>query len=183
VPEILYTVIFTYAEANQLSDMLLIGMHQRLICITSCIDLLLWFLGPIHAHLLVLILVGASCIAELLMTNSVLEELSLKYNSIGDDGIIAIAKNLNKSVLSELNIVGCQITLDGALSLAAVLVLNQRIHDLHMHYNPITVEGARVILQSAINRDPHMLLFIDDEYETDSKVSEMMKILKKKVHV
>ena len=45
-----------------------------------------------------------------------------------------------------------------------------------MFNNPIGVEGARVILQSAVNNEAcQAIIVIDDEYRRDSEVQTLMK--------
>ena len=99
-------------------------------------------------------------------------------NNIGDDGITAIATALTNSRISQLVVYGCGITLTGARSLATLLSVNQSIKDLSLHGNPITTEGARLILQSAVNNKACQVnILIDDEYKSDSEVQTMMNIL------
>jgi len=53
--------------------------------------------------------------------------------------------------ISELYVSECGITLTGARSLAAGLLVNNSVRILYVLGNPITVEGARLILQSAVD--------------------------------
>ena len=47
---------------------------------------------------------------------------------------------------------------------------------LWLHSNPITIEGALVILQSAVNNDAcQAYIVIDDEYRSESEVQTLMK--------
>ena len=96
-----------------------------------------------------------------------LQVLSISYNIIGDDGITAIAGALNSSQISELHIVGCGITIIGARSLAAGLLVNNSIRILLISNNPITMEGARLILQSAVYSESCQEVLMDDEHHDD----------------
>jgi len=66
-------------------------------------------------------------IAEMLKANISLQVLWMGANPIGDDGIVTIASVLHKGRISELNIMECNITVTGAQSLAAGLLLNNNI--------------------------------------------------------
>ena len=121
---------------------------------------------------------GANVICELLKNNSMIQELWMSDNNIGDDGITAIAKALTNSRISQLWIDGCGISLTGARSIASLLSLNQSIRELVLTSNAITTEGARLILQSAVNNKACQAhIIIDDEYRSDSEVWTMMNSL------
>ena len=100
---------------------------------------------------------GADVIGMLLIDNWSIEELLMSYNIIGDDGIKGIVGTLmcsNRRV-SILRINGCGITLTGAKYLAKLvspwpLNLKPCIKELWLYDNPITIEGARSILISAV---------------------------------
>ena len=97
-------------------------------------------------------------------------------NSFGDDDIAAIATALTNSSISTVWVTGCNITLTGARSLATLLSVNQSIRVLRLHSNPITIEGAHVILQSAVNNDAcQAYIVINDEYRSESEVQTLMK--------
>ena len=122
---------------------------------------------------------GATVISKLLMNNCVIQVLWMDSNSIGDDGITAIATVLTNSRISELWVTGCGITLTGARSLATLLSVNQSIRVLQLRGNPITTEGARVILQSAVNNEAcQAYIYIDNEYIRDSEVKTLMNIMR-----
>jgi len=103
-------------------------------------------------------------------------------NNIGDDGITAIAGALGKSRIKVLSVARCGIAIVGAKELSIALSTNQTIKILSLYNNPITVEGARLILQSCVNNkvcekvkvnDKHY----SDDYESDNEVQKMMTIL------
>ena len=71
----------------------------------------------------------------------------------------------------------CGITFTGVRSLAAALSTNQNIRELWLMKNPITVDGARLIMKSAVDNGVCEHVGIDDEYEDDDQVKEMMTIL------
>ena len=75
--------------------------------------------------------------------NTTLKDLSLAFNTIGEEGVTAVAKMLveNKS-LTWLWLFGCHISGQGASKLAAALCKNSTLKCLYMQYNPIGVEGA-----------------------------------------
>ena len=98
-------------------------------------------------------------------------------NRIGDDGITAIATALTNSRISQLWVRGCGITLTGARSIATLLSLNHSIRELVLFNNPITTEGAHLILQSAVNKACQVDIRIDGEYWGDSEGQTMMGIL------
>ena len=120
---------------------------------------------------------GATAISKLLKDNHVIQMLIIFNNNIGDDGITAIAMALTNSTIRELWVYNCGITLTGARSIATLLSLNHSIRTLQLKNNPITTEGADVILQSALNNEASQVdICIDDDY-TDSEVRRMMNIL------
>ena len=75
--------------------------------------------------------------------NTTLKDLSLAFNTIGEEGVTAIAKMLveNKS-MTWLWLFGCHISGHGASELAAALCKNSTLKHLYMQNNPIGVEGA-----------------------------------------
>lgn len=79
-----------------------------------------------------------------------MEEVNLCGNKFGDNGITAIAKILENSTISLLNVRDCGITFTGAKSLAEALLVNSSIKELWLMRNSITVEGARLIVSSAL---------------------------------
>ena len=121
---------------------------------------------------------GATVISKLLMNNCVIQVLYMSNNYIGDDNITAIATALTNSRIRELWVIGCDIALTGARSLATLLSVNQSIRELWLTRNPITAEGACVILQSAVNNKAcQAYIHIDDEYIRDSEVKTLMNIM------
>jgi len=74
-----------------------------------------------------------------------------------------------------LNISYCGITVIGARSLAAGLLVNNSVRILDVSCNPITVEGARLILQSAVDNGVCQKVWIDT-YD-DHEVKKMKSIL------
>ena len=131
----------------------------------------------------VMITTGAICISEVFMGKCSLQVLDMSYNNIGDDGITAIAETLSNSQISELYIRECGITLTGARSLAAGLLVNNSVRMLFLSINPITVEGARLILQSAVDNGVCQSVYIDQDYKDDNEVKKMMIILKQRQQV
>ena len=111
------------------------------------------------------------------MVNHSLQELDMWNNNIGDDGISAIAGTLCNCKINILGVQWCGITLTGATSLAAALSSNHTIRELLLEDNPITVEGALLIVKSAVDNTVCQRVGIDDEYKSDERVKKMMNIL------
>jgi len=109
--------------------------------------------------------------------NTALHTLVIDCNDIGDDGTSLIAGALGKSRISDFDLDKCGITVTGAKELATGLLVNQSIKKLGINHNPITVEGARLVLQSAVNNGVCERVHVYDDYETDSEVQKMVNIL------
>ena len=129
-----------------------------------------------------MITTGAISISQALMVNQTLLELYIGGilgggNNITDDGITAIAGSLRSSSITVLNVRRCGITFTGVRSLAAALSTNQSIKMLQLWDNPITVDGARLIMKSAVDNGVCEYVWIDDEYKDDDEVKEMKTIL------
>ena len=128
------------------------------------------------ALLLLLITTGARYIGKVLINSSLLV-LWIGENIIRDDGITAIAAALSKSKIRNLNIEMCDIAITGAKNFSSALSANETIEILHLYGNPITVEGAFLVLQSAVNNRVCKEVTISDDYKSDSKIKEMLTIL------
>lgn len=124
-----------------------------------------------------MITTGAVFISQALTVNQTLQELSMSWNNVGDDGIMAIAKSLCKSCITILDIRGCGITDNGVRSLARALLTNQNIKKLSLWGNPFTVDGARLITKNAVANGVCQHVAINSEYWNDDKVKKMMDIL------
>jgi len=133
---------------------------------------------------------GARSLAAGLLHNNSVITLDVSFNNFGDDGIIAIARVLSNSQISELEVKGCCITLTGARSLAAGL-FKSNIRILKVFDNPITLEGACLILQSAVANDicQEVLLYDDypgiknedyEDYRDEDEVKRLMMILEQR---
>ena len=125
-----------------------------------------------------MITTDAISISKGLMGNQTLLKLFIGCNSIGDDGIAAIAGSLNSSHVTELYANACEITFDGVISLAAVLLTNKNIKTLSLECNSITNAGAYVIMKSAVDNGV-CNVWIDDEYKKCDDVKKMMTILER----
>ena len=104
-------------------------------------------------------------------------ELDVEKNDIKDEGITAIAGSLSYSSIFDLSVSECGITFTGVRSLAAALLTYQNFRTLRLYDNPITVDGARLVMKSAVDNGVCEDVCIDDEYEDDDQVQEMMTIL------
>ena len=123
-----------------------------------------------------MITTGAISISNMMMVNHSLQELYMWGNSIGNDGISAIARELGNCKINLLDVRKCGITLTGTRSLATALLSHPTIRRLWLWGNPITVEGAQLIVEAAVHNTVCLHVNIDDEYEND-KVKEMLTIL------
>ena len=125
-----------------------------------------------------MITTGAISISQALKVNQTLLELDMSGNDIRDEGITAISSSLNQSSLTILDVSRCGITFTGVRSLAAALATNHNIRILRLWGNPITVDGARLIMKSAVDNGVCEDVWMDDEYkDDDDEVKEMKTIL------
>ena len=111
------------------------------------------------------------------MVNQTLLKLDIGDNDITDEGITAIAGSLSNSSITELDVGWCGITFTGVRSLAAALSTNQNIRRLLLCCNLIGVDGACLIMKSAVDNGVTEYVGIDNEYEDDDQVKEMRTIL------
>ena len=123
-----------------------------------------------------MITTGAISISQALMVNQTLLELYMGGNHIGDDGITAIAASLSYSSITVLDVFGCGISVVGVRSLAEAISSNQNIRSLWLSNNPITVDGARLIMKAAVDNAVCEYVEIGSEYY-DDEVMRMMSIL------
>ena len=124
-----------------------------------------------------MITTGAISISQALMVNQTLLELDMTKNGIGNEGIAAIATSLNNSSITELDVMECGITFTGVRSLAAALSTNHNIRRLVLWSNKITVDGAHLIMKSAVDNGVCEVVGIDREYKDDDQVKQMITIL------
>ena len=124
-----------------------------------------------------MITTGAISISQALMVNQTLLELYMRDNHIGDDGIIVIASSLSNSSITLLNVEGCGISVVGVRLLAEAISSNQNIRILLLSINPITVDGARLIMKAAVDNAVCKYVGIDSEYDDDDEVKRMKNIL------
>ena len=124
-----------------------------------------------------MITTGAIYISQALMVNQTLLELNMNGNKIGNDGITAIAGSLSNSNITLLHLRDCIIGLVGVTSLAAALSSNQNIRELRLYGNEITVDGARLIMKSAVDNGVCEYVRISREHLDDEEIKRMMTIL------
>ena len=120
---------------------------------------------------------GARCISDILMRIDSLQVLELGWNNIGDDGIAFIAEALNTSRISILDVCKCGITFIGAKALGLAIQLHHTIRKVLVRDNPITVEGANLILRAALDSKVCQYVSINDEYERNSDVKKWVASL------
>ena len=114
--------------------------------------------------------------------NCSLQELSVGGNKIGDDGFSAILKALGNYKVDKLSVSGCGITLPGASSLAAALSSDLTIRAVWLMNNLISVEGALLIVRSAVDNTTCAHVEIDKKFKND-EIQKMMDTLKKRKEV
>jgi len=125
---------------------------------------------------------GAICISKVFMGKCLLQVLDMLGNNIGDGGITAIAGALSTTQIDELDLSDCGITLTGAALLAERLLVNNSVKSLYVD-NQITVEGARLILQSAVSNGICQMVDIGRNYNDDDEVKKMNIILEQRMKV
>ena len=123
-----------------------------------------------------MITTGAISISNMMMVNHSLQELYLSKNSIGNDGISAIARELRSCNINTLDVRDCGITLTGARLLAESLTPHVTIRELWLKHNPISVEGAQLIVEAAVYNRVTLHMYIDSKYKS-GKMKEMLTIL------
>ena len=124
-----------------------------------------------------MITTGAISISQALMVNQTLLELYMYGNKIRDDGITAIAGSLSKSNITLLDVRECGVSFVGVTSLAVALSPNQNITELWLEYNPISLDGAHLIIKTAVDNGVCEYVSINSEYEDDEEIRGMMTIL------
>ena len=127
-----------------------------------------------------IITTGAISISELIRTNHTLQLLDIRANPIGDEGIAVIARTLNNTRISKLDVSYCNITVTGAKLLAESFKNNHTIKRLIMSSNDITMDGAIAILDAAVANGVCQVVIINYEYMSDDKVKELMSILEER---
>ena len=66
--------------------------------------------------MIVIVTTGASCVGELLKVNNSLQELDMRGNQIGDDGMSSVADGLQcNKTLTELNVWECGFSVKGTV--------------------------------------------------------------------
>jgi len=126
-----------------------------------------------------MITTGAISISQALMVNQTLLKLYMGGNNIGDDGITAIAGSLGNSSIIVLDVERCGITFTGVRSLAMAISTNQNIKSLMLWDNPILVDGAHLIMQSAMKNG--VCEYVGIDYYNDNEVKKMMTILNDRI--
>ena len=126
-----------------------------------------------------MITTGAISISQALMVNQTLLELHMGFNQIGDDGITAIASSLSNSSITLLDFNGYGISDVGVRSLAEAMSSNQNIRTLWLRNNPISVDGAHLIMKAAVDNAVCEIVAIDIafEYYDDDDIQRMKNIL------
>ena len=70
--------------------------------------------------MIVIVTTGASCLGELLKVNNSLQELIIRDNNIGDDGMSSVADGLqHNNTLTKLNLKYCNFSVKGSYHIAS----------------------------------------------------------------
>ena len=65
---------------------------------------------------IVIVTTGASCLGELLKVNNSLQELDMRHNPIGDDGMSSVADGLQyNKILTKLDVGWCRLSVKGTV--------------------------------------------------------------------
>ena len=66
--------------------------------------------------MIVIVITGANCVGELLKVNNSLQELVMRYNQIGDDGMSSVADGLQcNNTLTKLDVARCGFSVKGTV--------------------------------------------------------------------
>ena len=75
------------------------------------------------AIVIFIVTTGASCLGELLKVNNSLQDLDMRYNVIGDDGMSSVADGLQyNKTLTKLNVWQCGFSVKGTSYLAIAIM-------------------------------------------------------------
>ena len=70
--------------------------------------------------MIVIVTTGASCLGELLKVNNSLQELVMRGNTIGDDGMSSVADGLqHNNTLTKLMVSQCEFSVKGSYHIAS----------------------------------------------------------------
>ena len=70
--------------------------------------------------MIVIVTTGASCLGELLKINNSLQELNMRANVIGDDGMSSVADGLqHNNTLTKLDVSQCNLSVKGSYHIAS----------------------------------------------------------------
>ena len=124
---------------------------------------------------------GASILADALLHNDTLEELSLWNNNLYDIGVQSLAKMLaiNKNVLKKLDLSKNGITDAGVEHLALMLKTNRILTHLSLCRNEISDHGIRSLVSTIQNRynTVQVLSLSDNKLITDSCVDPLIDMI------
>ena len=122
----------------------------------------------------------------MIKTNHTLQLLDISVNPLGDEGIAVIAKTLDNTRISKLDVYNCNMTDTGAKLLAESLENNHSIKSLALEvsnsysfHNNITVHGVITILEAAVANGVCQEVIIGNYYNSD-KVKELISKLEER---
>ena len=114
---------------------------------------------------------GASHIAELLNSASIVGELLLYGNPIGDKGLQTIFAALKQNkTLKELNVSSCDMTDTGVASLADALHTNNTLERLDINGNRTITENGLTCLVEAVSKHSEMKILLIPNHLGEDKV-------------
>jgi Ran GTPase-activating protein (RanGAP) involved in mRNA processing and transport len=125
---------------------------------------------------------GASSLADALLNNNTMEELSLWRNCMLDLGIQFLAETLsiNKSTLKKLDLSENGITDIGAAHLAEMLKTNRILTHLSLCKNELTDRGVLLLSNALQNRNHtlEVLSLSENKLLSDSSVAALIDMIK-----
>jgi hypothetical protein len=128
---------------------------------------------------------GASHITELLNSTSIVSDLWLDGNPIGDKGLQTIFDALKQNkTLKYFSVSKCGMTDTGVASLAGALHTNDTLEKLHINGNGAITENGLTCLAEAVNRHVHSGLkeLLIPTYLGVSKVRETINEARRKIN-
>ena len=124
---------------------------------------------------------GAVELAAALCKNTILKDLNLSYNPIGEhvEGATAVAKVLvENKTLTKLNLWDCHISSEGAVELAGALCKNSTLKVLFMDHNSIGVEGASSMSDMLQHNTSLEKLWLSDDSVGEEGVHQLINSIK-----
>ena len=122
---------------------------------------------------------GSAC--GLLAKNNTIKHLDLSNNPIGEnvEGAISVAKILvENKTLTTLHLHDCRISSEGAVELVAALCMNTTLKFLSLDHNPIGLEGASSMSDMLRHNTSLEYLYLCDDSVGEEGVRQLINSLK-----